>query len=163
MPYPNSAHNVFTVINMLTGPYNERLGSRCWPFTGGLNAKGRPYYRVGGKSYLAYRLAYELVYGEGTLENKMAMHQCDNQVCCNPSHIKPGNQELNMKEMRDRERTGLPHHTVRAIRKLGESGAMTHQAIGELYGIARSTVSEILSGLKYRDVKEEGSEESSST
>jgi predicted transcriptional regulator len=70
--------------------------------------------------------------------------------------MKVGDHNANMREMKQRERHGLPHHTVRAIRKLHEKGNITHSQIGELYGIARSTVSEILSGSHYSHVTENG-------
>lgn len=146
----NKPHDVFQVVNMLTGPMCEALGSRCWPFTGKLSSNGRPYIRIEGKNVLAYRLTYELATGD-TLGKRVARHKCDNPVCCNPSHIEPGTHEDNMKDMRDRERHGLPHHTVRAIRKLADSGS-SHQDIADLYGLGRSTVTEIVSRKKYRDV-----------
>lgn len=149
MPYPNQAKGVFAKIDMSRG------GLHCWPWKGGLNAKGRPYYTVNGKKHLAYRLVYELVKGEGTLEGKMACHSCDNPICCNPAHITPGTQQSNMDEMKDRQRHGLPHHTIRAIRTLAKKGEMTHQEIADLYGIGRSTVTEMINGDNYSHVKEE--------
>ena len=135
------------------------MSTPCWPFTGGLNSKGRPYFSVGGKKYLAYRLAYELVHGEGSLEGKLALHQCDNEICCRPDHIIPGEHKQNMKEMRDRERHGLPHHTVRAIRKLAKDAedlGLSHADIAKRFGLARSTVTEIINRVKYKDVTDEG-------
>jgi hypothetical protein len=106
-----------------------------------------------GKNVLAYRLVYELVKGV-TLESKQVFqHQCDNPICCNPEHGVIGTHKDNMKDMRDRERHGLPHHAVRAIRKLAKEG-QTHEAIGKLYGLGRSTVTEIVSGKKYREVED---------
>jgi hypothetical protein len=127
----------------------------CWPFKGKLNGKGRPYFTVAGKKHLAYRLAYELVNGDDTLEGVMARHTCDNEVCCNPRHIVPGDQQQNMNDMKERERHGIPHHAVRAIRKLGNTpNGPTHAEIAELYGMARSTVTEIINGKNYGHVKD---------
>jgi hypothetical protein len=130
----------------------------CWPFTGVVNNKGRPYFAVKGKKYLAYRLTYELVNGEGSLEGYIARHTCDNEICCNPHHIEKGDHQDNMNDMKERERHGLPHHTVRAIRKLGDLG-ITHSVIGERFGIARSTVTEIINRTNYGHVKDEGEED----
>ncbi len=143
---------VFEYINMLTGPMHEQLGSRCWPFTNKLNSAGRPYVRDGGKMKLAYRIVWELVHGEQLPSSVVIRHKCDNPICCNPAHLEKGTQNENMKDMRDRERHGLPHHTVRAIRKLAEQGR-THKEIAELYGVGRSTVTEIVQKLKYREVE----------
>ena len=160
MTLPNGAHAVFKLVNMLTGPvYNgpnkEIQGTKCWPFTGALNSEGRPYISIGGKKMLAYRVVFELVTGIELSSRTMIRHKCDNGSCCNPKHHETGGQVENMKDMRDRERHGLPHHTVRAIRKLHAMGGNTHQEIADLYGLGRSTVTEILSGLKYRDVKDD--------
>jgi hypothetical protein len=159
MPLPNDASSVFKAVNMLTGPIyngpNESIrGTRCWPFTNKLNSSGRPYFRVQGKNYLAYRLVYELVNGELDAE-LMILHQCDNPKCCNPAHLKAGTRQQNSDEMKERERHGLPHHTVRAIRKLASSGLQTHKDIAELYGIGRSTVTEIVGGVNYGHVSED--------
>jgi hypothetical protein len=148
MPYPNKAKDVFRSIDM-TGGRNA-----CWPFKGKTNSKGRPYFTISGKKHLAYRLAYELVHGEGSLKDYIARHTCDNEICCNPYHIVKGDHQQNMDDMKERERHGLPHHTVRAIRKLANDGR-THTAIAELYGIVRSTVTEIVSGVHYSHVKED--------
>ena len=150
----NTKMDVFKHVNMISGPMCERLGSKCWPYTQAPNADGRPYFRVGGKQMLAYRITYELVHGEDTLEGKVARHQCDNEICCNPHHIIPGSQSDNVQDMRERERHGLPHHVVRAIRKLAASG-QSDTVIGELYGLARNTVNEIVNRRKYDNIPEE--------
>jgi hypothetical protein len=146
----NKPHDVFRFLDMSGGP------DACWPFTGKLNNKNRPYFTVDGKKHLVYRLTYELVHGNGALEGVMARHTCDNEVCGNPKHIVPGGQQDNMNDMKERERHGLPHHTVRAIRKLAaKDQGPTHEEIAELYGIGRSTVTEIVNGTNYQHVKDE--------
>jgi hypothetical protein len=147
MSYPNKARDVFRSIDMTGGP------DACWPFKGALNAKGRPYFTLSGKKVLAYRLAYELVNGEGTLTDTIARHTCDNEACCNPRHIVKGTHQQNMNDMKERERHGLPHHTVRAIRTLASKGT-THQDIADLYGIGRSTVTEIVNRTNYNHVED---------
>ena len=144
----NKAVDVFRLIDMSAGR------NACWPFTGALNNKGRPYFTVKGKKYLAYRLVYELVHGEGSLGGAIARHTCDNEVCCNDLHIVPGDHQQNMNDMKERERHGLPHHTIRAIRKLGDIG-IGHRAIADRFGIARSTVSEIIERVNYTHVVDE--------
>lgn len=144
----NKPTDVFKYIDMSGGP------DACWPFTGKVNNKGRPYFAVGGVKHLVYRLVYELVHGVDALKDKIARHTCDNEICCNPRHIVPGDHQQNMDDMKERERHGLPHHTVRAIRKLAAIGR-THVEIGELYGIGRSTVTEIVNRVHYDHVKDE--------
>lgn len=125
----------------------------CWPFTGALNDKGRPYFTVNGRKQLAYRLVYELVKGV-EIGKQLYRHKCDNEICCNPHHGELGSHQENMNDMKERERHGLPHHTVKAIRKLGETG-VTHKSIADRFGIARSTVTEIINRDNYGHVKDE--------
>lgn len=154
----NTRKDVFLHVNMLTGPMCERLGTRCWPFTLATNKDNRPYFRVDGKNLLAYRITYELVHGEGSLDGLVARHKCDNEICCNPHHIEPGTQQDNVRDMQERERHGLPHHVVRAIRKLAAK-QVSDTAIGELYGLARNTVNEIVSGVKYKHLPMENGDD----
>lgn len=145
----NKPTDVFKFIDMSGG------ATECWPFTGVVNNKGRPYFSCGGKKHLAYRFVYELVHGQGSLEGEIARHKCDNEICCNPAHIEKGSHQDNMNDMKERERHGLPHHTVRAIRKLAQTKGVRHEDIAERFGIGRSTVTEIVNRVSYDHVKDE--------
>jgi hypothetical protein len=146
---PNKPTDVFRVIDMTGGP------DACWPFTGKVNNKNRPYFTCEGKKHLVYRLVYELVKGE-ELGNLMVRHKCDNSICCNPNHLEKGDHQENMNDMKERERHGLPHHTVRAIRKLARDYPdLSHKSIADRYGLGRSTVTEIINRDNYQHVKDE--------
>lgn len=149
MSRSNRPHDVFRSIDMSGGP------DACWPWKRGLSGSGRPYFTLNGKKVLAYRLTYELMTGKKLADDVLARHTCDNEVCCNGRHIIEGDHQQNMNDMKERERHGQSAHVVRAIRKLAEGGA-THAKIAELYGIGRSTVTEIVGGVNYQHVKEEG-------
>lgn len=46
----------------------------------------------------AHRRAFELTHGP--LEAGVhVLHACDNPPCCNPAHLFPGDQTLNMRDM----------------------------------------------------------------
>lgn len=129
----------------------------CWPWKGSLaGGKGRPYFTVDGKKVLAYRLVYELVSGEKLEDDDVIRHTCDNGAsgigCCNPAHLVKGTHQENMDDMKERQRHGLPHNTVRAIRRLLEEG-QTHETIARLYGISREAVTHINNKRAYRDVE----------
>lgn len=145
----NKPADVFKHIDMTATALFGQCTTPCWPWKGALSANGRPYFQVDGKKVLAYRLSYELVTGE-VLGDRSALHQCDNEVCCRWDHVKPGTHQENMTEMRERERHGQSAHVVRAIRKLAASGVQ-HQQIADLYGIGRSTVTEIVNEVNYKD------------
>lgn len=144
----NKPHDVFRLIDMKGG--DKTL---CWPFLGGLNSEGRPYIQIDGKKHLAYRVTYELTFGV-KLGDQMLLHQCDNEICCNPWHGKPGEHQQNMNEMKERERHGMPHHTVRMIRKM-ISGGLSDQAIADLTKIGRKAIYDIRNNNNYAHVKDE--------
>lgn len=156
----NKLKTVFTKIDMQATKCMPHMDTPCWPFKGALAKNGRPYVQIDGKKYLVYRLTYELVHGLGSLDGYIARHKCDNEICGRPDHIEKGSHEDNMSDMKQRERHGLPHHAVRAIRKLATQGR-THQEIADLYGIARSTVTMIVSGDNYSHVEGDNDEVSS--
>jgi hypothetical protein len=150
----NEARDVFKHINMLRGK------DRCWPWTGKLAANGRPYFTVDGKKRLAYDIVRELVTGIPLPPDKMNRHTCDNKICCNPTHVIVGTHEENMLDMTSRERHGLTHHAVKAIRRALASG-QTQQAIADLFGVSRENISAIATGRTYKHVKETDNDEGS--
>lgn len=136
--------DVFQLIDMSGG------SDSCWNFTGQPNSEGRPYIQIDGKKVLAYRVVYELVKGV-TLGKDLIRHTCDNGLCCNPNHHIAGNHDENMDDMKERERHGLPHHTIRAIRKCKEN-AIPAKTVAHNFGISETTVRDIWSERNYSHV-----------
>lgn len=147
----NKKLDVFKQVDM------SEQETKCWPWTGSVNGQGRPYFQVDGVKYLAYRLVWELVKGE-ELGERIIRHTCDNGICCNPDHHIAGTQEENIADMQERERNGLPAVVVRPIRRLADAGT-PHEAIAEMYGIARSTVTGIANRTYYKQIAEEGTKQ----
>jgi hypothetical protein len=152
----NKSTDVFQHIDMRGGDKTQ-----CWPWKKPLNGAGRPYFDLDGKKTLAYRITYELIMND-PLGDRMARHTCDNESCCNPYHIIPGTNQDNMNDMKERERHGLPHHTVKAIKRLlakrvevvnGQELLLTQQVIADRFGISRELVSCIKTGRVYDHVK----------
>lgn len=90
----------------------NRKGSRhptlgwCWHWLGTLHPKsGRPLITVKGKLLFAYRWAYEYYVGPIGAD-LVLLHQCDNKLCVNPSHMKPGTQAENIADMDRKGRRG---------------------------------------------------------
>lgn len=147
-----TARDVFKFLTNLTDP------SACWEYTGYYNVKRRtPYYSYGGMKVIPYRLVWELFNGEPIPKDQMILHKCDNRKCCNPSHMSLGNHQENIDDMKERERHGLPHHTVRAIRKVAESG-MPHTAIAKQFGTSRRNITAIVNKETYKHVEQETDE-----
>lgn len=73
----------------------------CWPFTGALN-KGYGRFSVGRGMQSAHRIAYLLAIGDpGALD---VLHSCDNPRCCNPNHLRLGNDLENTRDKLARNR-----------------------------------------------------------
>jgi hypothetical protein len=142
---PNQKVDVFRWITM-------RGEDDCWLWTGALVGKdSRPYLSVDGKKLLAYRIVYELTTGKQLTSDVLIRHSCDNRMCCNPAHLVPGSHQMNMNDMKERQRHGMPHHTVRHIKKLILQ-KIPYSVIGERYGCSASLISEIANGRAYDHV-----------
>ena len=148
MSKANRPEDVFKSIDMSGGRH------ACWPWQGPLAGrdKDRPYISIRGKSVIAYRVVYELVHGVKLESNQLIRHTCDNSLCCNPEHHVLGTHQENMDDMKDRERHGMPHHTVVAIKNLLDAGKMTQEEIAEQFGKSREIVSKIATGRLYSHV-----------
>lgn len=149
----NSPHDVFKYIDMHDGDPEP-----CWTWTGSLGGTDkRPYFAVSGTRRLAYRIVYELVHGVELKSTEVVRHKCDTPHCCNPAHLETGTHAENMQDMKERERHGLPHNTIRAIKALLTDGRFTHAEIAERYGVSRQLITEISRGTVYSHVETDGS------
>jgi hypothetical protein len=85
----------------------------CWHWTGSLHPKTqRPVITVGGKLLFAYRWAYETYVGP-IGEGLVLLHLCDNKLCVNPAHMRPGTQQENIADMDAKGRRGKRGPTTR--------------------------------------------------
>lgn len=85
----------------------------CHLWTGSLNNQGYGQVRIGGKMFLAHRVAYERA--RGTLpDGLLALHSCDTPACVNEAHLHPGTHHDNAVEKvergrdRNRQKTACP-------------------------------------------------------
>ena len=146
----NKPEDVFKYINMHNGDI-----SVCWEWThtlGGRADQRRPYFTVSGKKRIAYHIVYELVHGSTIPEGQIIRHMCDNGICCNPHHHVLGTHQQNMDDMKERERHGLSHYVVKAMRTLSKEG-VTHEEIAKRYGVARRTVTDAVNGTTYSEIE----------
>lgn len=75
----------------------------CWLWNAGRNWFGYGQVHWNGKNCRSHRIAYMLTYGP-IGEGIKIRHTCDNPPCCNPSHLIPGTQLDNMRDMVKRGR-----------------------------------------------------------
>ena len=74
----------------------------CWPWKRAVHRQGYGWFWSGAAMRLAHAVALELALGRRL--KKLALHTCDNPVCCNPRHLYEGDQVQNMADMRARGR-----------------------------------------------------------
>lgn len=150
----NKPIDVFKYIDMHDG--NIKV---CWEWLQSINnSTKRPYFTAQKKRWQAYSLVYSLYYlsEDSNIpvyipKGQVVRHKCDNQICCNPHHLELGTHQDNMNDMKQREQHGLPHHTVKAIRKSVANGN-THKDVAKLYGISSENVSAIVNKRSYAHV-----------
>jgi len=152
---PNEAVDVFKYYDMTPGP------DACWPYIGrawgGQPREKRPYFMADGRRQIAYRWIYELVHGVTLEPSQLILHSCDNGGypigCGNVHHMRVGTVQDNSNDMKGRQRHGMPHTVVRAIRTLLQQGR-TQQEIATLYGVSRETISAIATQRVYKHVED---------
>lgn len=84
---------------------DKRGPDDCWVWTGATRAGRYGNIRVGGKygSMLAsHRI--QLIWCGHNIDGKVTLHSCDNGLCVNPNHLRPGSQLENNQDMMQKNR-----------------------------------------------------------
>lgn len=127
----------------------------CWPWTGARTGNGYGAMKIKGKMVSTHRLAAGLEEGDA----RFGLHSCDNEPCCNPTHLRPGSQLENRQDCvrKNRQAKGrrirtaiLSDELIPAIR--GDERAA--HLVGERFGISKSTVWQIRARKTWRHVPE---------
>jgi len=142
---------------------DKRGPDECWEWKPTLNTDRYCTFSIQGRSYKAHRIAYQLAIGD-IPSGLCVCHSCDNPVCVNPAHLWLGTHAENMADMMRKGRqktwdkdpnTKLTPDDVRAIHRSYRRGLVSMREVGERFGIAARTVSNILSGHEWAWIKEE--------
>lgn len=135
-------------------PHRPELG-QCWQWTGCVVARygqislGHPS-TPGSKRWKSHRFSWELHNG-AIPDHLRVCHECDNPLCVNPSHLKLDTQKQNVHDAIHRGRRNawgiqkLDADDVRVIRLQAARGIL-HKDIAKAFGVARNTVSQVVSG-----------------
>lgn len=136
------------------------MPSPCWEWTRNRDQDGYGIITVGGHNTKVHRLFYKLFVGR--LYNlQLVCHHCDNPPCCNPEHLFKGTPAKNHHDAMKKWRHtfGIRHYNskfnekrVRALRTDYASGSYTHTGLANKYGVARSTIYNILHGITWGHV-----------
>lgn len=127
-----------------------------WPF--GTNKTGYAKIWVDGKFCMPTRMACELVYGPPPTDKHQAAHSCGNGHlgCINPKHLRWATPKENSADkyihgtMRFGESNGSAKLTTAQVHEIRQlRGKMPQHKIGEIYGVAQSTVGRIHRGITW--------------
>lgn len=149
---PNTFEGVWCFVD-------RRGENECWPWRGALS-RGYGQFSVSGKNKRASRIVFFLTHG---FFPEMVCHTCDNPICCNPRHLFAGTSKTNvddkMKKGRHRSLRGdkqpmskLNEASVVKIKKMLIDPGHTLKGIGEHFGVAASTISDIKRGKTWSHV-----------
>lgn len=124
----------------------------CWRWTGSHAGRdGRPYVSVDGKARLAYRVIWELLYGEKLGRHEFLCHRCDVPDCVNPEHLFKGSQSDNMADAASKGRMPRGESHYRA--KLTDAQVIEirasderNRSLARRFKVDDSTISQIRSG-----------------
>jgi len=142
--------------------------SGCFLWLRSVNSRGYAQLGLFNTTVLVSRVLCVLYRGMD-LDNPgwVAMHSCDNPICVNWSHIKPGTQKENIDDARAKNRLAkgikngafLHHHhklsedDVRQIRKLYANGDISGPELAKRFNVGRSAIYNVLDGVTWRHVK----------
>lgn len=158
-------HNGFVKANTVESFWTkvDRRGEdECWLWTRSVTGRGYGSTTLGGRFWMAHRLAWTLTNGE-IADGLVVCHHCDTPRCCNPSHLFLGTNADNSADMVAKRRSYRPpsvEHSqakltadqVREIRRRYAAGeGSTHQLCQD-YGITAMAFWRVAKGLTYTDV-----------
>lgn len=132
--------------------YVEKSNNGCWTWLRGKTKAGYGYLTINYKNHYAHRLSWRLTYGI-IPKNAVIMHRCDNPACVNPEHLRLGTQKDNLQDMWNKQRGSMGNEhpfakvtdeDVKKIRKLGKIKNLYRREIGEMFGISRQAVTDII-------------------
>lgn len=140
---------------------DRRSSSECWPWLKGRSNGYGNVYLGGGRVSPQYDYAHRqaLIYTTNAVGD-VAMHKCDNRLCCNPNHLKWASHQENSQDALSKGRqyigeqnsnAKLTVDTVKQVRLLRKAGH-TYREIELITGVKKSNSSMIACGRSWKHV-----------
>lgn len=129
----------------------------CWIWSGSVQSKGYGRGKVGGRKFLAHRLAFTLLRGPVPAGFDLD-HTCRNRACVNPAHLQPVTNRENrargllgagMHRGEGNPRAKLTESDVAQIRQLCRE-RVPQRRIAQTFGVSQSLVTFINTGRNWR-------------
>lgn len=140
-------------------PHTDSLSDGCWDWPALFNDSGYGIFNLNNAPTRAHIVSHR-IYNVGdplTDERPCVLHSCDRPICVQPAHLRSGTMADNTTDARSRWRLqhGEGHHNVKlteqdvlAIRS--SRGLATELELAGRFGVARTTVADILQGRTWR-------------
>lgn len=126
----------------------------CWLWPGRITDSGYGAHHIRGRVWQAHRLAWCIASRRNIPTGLVVRHDCDNRLCCNPGHLRPGTSRENMEDAASRKRMprGAKHGLsklndgkVRRIRQMSANGVRQADIASE-FGVSRTAIGNVLAG-----------------
>lgn len=136
----------------------------CWVWTGAKYSSGYGrFFLVRGRNHVtvcAHRYSWFITYGDDPGELHVC-HECDNPPCVRPDHLFLGTDQDNSDDMVNKSRQAkgtmkpnakLTDEKAAEIRRIREKTGMEYEDIGELFGVHKVTVSDVVQRKTWKHV-----------
>jgi len=151
-------YHCMRLIERFENQINKNGDNGCWLWTGEIAGHGGGVLRIGGQILSAYRLSYEIYSGEIT-KGLCVCHACDVRACVNPNHLWLGTHAENMADCAKKNRmhpgeasaqSKLKDEQVVQIVELYKTGNYSQQQLGDMFGVAHTIISGIITGKNWK-------------
>jgi len=122
----------------------------CWLWTAS-RCRGYGQMRVDGRTRRAHRVGWAIHNGP-VLAGMFVCHRCDTRACVNPAHLFLGTQADNIRDcvakgrfVRNPAPPKLTDVNVLEIRTLYAMGGISYMGLSKRFGVAKGTISDIIS------------------
>lgn len=112
----------------------------CWEWQGAKNNHGYGQIRINGAHMYVHRAMFEACHQRPISKGRSLLHSCDNPSCCNPSHLREGEQSENLQDAAKRLRTtrALTPQQVAEVKAL--RNVVSQKELAERYNITTNTL-----------------------